>query len=83
MPPASRSRAPASTVAVSELSHVTEEAGVYLAFNRVDRAIEVLEQHIKTSPGTLPAAWMMLLCPAHSSHHVRARTEAKIVHLAR
>jgi hypothetical protein len=48
-------------VAVSELSHVTEEAGVYLAFNRVDRAIEVLQQHIHSGGGTLPAAWLMLL----------------------
>jgi len=46
---------------VSELSHVTEEAGVYLAFNRVDRAIEVLQQHIRKAAGSLPAAWLMLL----------------------
>jgi len=51
----------ATAVAVSELSHVTEEAGVYLAFNRVDRAIEVLEQHIRSASGSLPAAWLMLL----------------------
>ena len=59
--PGPDSRTPGTAVAVSELSHVTEEAGVYLAFNRVDRAIEVLEQHIRVAPGTLPAAWMMLL----------------------
>ncbi len=53
--------AQATAVAVSELSHVTEEAGVYLAFNRVDRAIEVLQQHIHSGGGTLPAAWLMLL----------------------
>lgn len=50
-----------TAVAVSELTHVTEEAGVYLAFNRVDRAIEVLEQHIRNAPASLPAAWLMLL----------------------
>ena len=49
-----------SAVPVAELSQVTEEAGVYLAFNRVDRAIEVLQQHVGTV-GTLPAAWLMLL----------------------
>ena len=51
----------ATAVAVSELSHVTEEAGVYLAFNRMDRAIEVLQQHIRSAGGSLPAAWLMLL----------------------
>ncbi len=50
-----------TTVDVSELSHVTEEAGVYLAFNRPDRAIGVLAEHISTSPRSLPAAWLMLL----------------------
>jgi hypothetical protein len=54
-------REPSPAVAVSELSHITEEAGVYLAFNRVDRAIEVLQLHIRTVPGSLPAAWLMLL----------------------
>jgi hypothetical protein len=53
-------RGQSTAVAVSELSHVTEEAGVYLAFNRMDRAIEVLQQHIRTA-GSLPAAWVMLL----------------------
>ena len=55
------SRGSPTAMAVSELSHVTEEAGVYLALNRVDRAIEVLQQHIRTAQGSLPAAWMMLL----------------------
>jgi hypothetical protein len=50
-----------SEVDVSELSHVTEEAGVYLAFNRVDRAIEVLQEHIHAKPRSIPAAWLMLL----------------------
>jgi hypothetical protein len=49
-----------TAVAVSDLSHVTEEAGVYLAFNRVDQAIEVLEEHIRTVPDSPPAAWLML-----------------------
>ena len=53
--------AAASTVDVSELSHVTEEAGVYLAFNRPDRAIDVLREHIHATPRSLPAAWLMLL----------------------
>ena len=51
----------AAPLDVSEISHVTEEAGVYLAFNRPDRAMEVLEEHIRTSPHSLPAAWLMLL----------------------
>jgi hypothetical protein len=42
-------------------AHVTEEAAVYLAFNRVDRAIDVLREHIGTQPRSLPAAWLMLL----------------------
>jgi len=54
-------RGQSTAMAVSELSHVTEEAGVYLAFDRVDHAIEVLQQHIHTAAGSLPAAWMMLL----------------------
>jgi hypothetical protein len=52
---------PAAPLDVSEVSHVTEEAGVYLAFNRPDRAMEVLEEHIRTTPHSLPAAWLMLL----------------------
>ena len=54
-------REQSTAVAVSELSHITEEAGIYLAFNRVDRAIEVLQLHVRTVPASLPAAWMMLL----------------------
>jgi hypothetical protein len=49
-----------TAVAVADLSHVTEEAGVYLAFNRVDQAIGVLEEHIRTVPDSLPATWLML-----------------------
>ena len=56
----------ASTVDVSELSHVTEEAGVYLAFNRPDRAIDVLREHIAAAPRSLPAAWLMLLDLYHA-----------------
>ena len=59
--PSLESKADSAPVAVSEPSHVTEEAGVYLAFNRVDRAIEVLREHIRTQPRSLPAAWLMLL----------------------
>jgi pilus assembly protein FimV len=55
-----------TTVHVSELSHVTEEAGVYLAFNRPDRAIEVLREHIRATPQSLPAAWLMLLDLYHA-----------------
>jgi pilus assembly protein FimV len=51
----------ARAVAVSELSHVTEEARVYLAVNRADRAMEVLRRHIDEQPTTVPAAWLMLL----------------------
>jgi hypothetical protein len=58
--------ATATTVDVSELSHVTEEAGVYLAFNRPERAIEVLREHIRADPRSLPAAWLMLLDLYHA-----------------
>lgn len=51
----------AQAVAVSELSHVTEEARVYLALDRPDRAIEVLRQHIDDHSTNVPAAWLMLL----------------------
>jgi len=63
-PPAQRAAGKgdvARAVAVSELSHVTEEARVYLAVNRPDRAMEVLRQHIDEQPATMPAAWLMLL----------------------
>jgi pilus assembly protein FimV len=59
--PSREPEADSAPAAVSELSHVTEEAGVYLAFNRVDRAIEVLREHIRAQPRSLPAAWLMLL----------------------
>ena len=55
-----------AAVHVSELSHVTEEAGVYLAFNRGDRAVEVLREHIRATPQSLPAAWLMLLDLYHA-----------------
>ena len=48
-------------LAVSELSHVTEEAGVYFELGHLDRAIEVLEAHIRRLPRSMPAAWLMLL----------------------
>ncbi|MBK7744562.1 MAG: hypothetical protein IPI40_13305 [Betaproteobacteria bacterium] len=48
-------------VAVSELSQVTEEARVYLALDRPDRAMHVLREHITEQPRSMPAAWLMLL----------------------
>jgi len=48
-------------LAVSELSHVTEEARVYMALGHNDRAIEVLLDHIRRLPRSMPAAWLMLL----------------------
>jgi pilus assembly protein FimV len=50
-----------SELAVSELSQVTEEARVYIALGHPDRAIEVLHEHIRHLPRSLPAAWLMLL----------------------
>jgi hypothetical protein len=50
-----------SALAVSELLHATEEARVYVALGRPDRAIDVLNDHIKHVPRSLPAAWVMLL----------------------
>lgn len=58
---ATQGQAKEAAVAVSEVSHVTEEAGVYLAFRRPERAIEVLRQHIRNEPRSLPDAWLMLL----------------------
>jgi hypothetical protein len=48
-------------LAVSELSHVTEEARVFMALGHNDRAIEVLQDHIRRLPRSMPAAWIMLL----------------------
>ena len=48
-------------LAVSELSHVTEEARVFMALGHNDRAIEVLLDHIRRLPRSMPAAWLMLL----------------------
>jgi hypothetical protein len=47
-------------LAVSELSHVTEEARVFMALGHNDRAIEVLQDHIRRLPRSMPAAWLML-----------------------
>jgi len=73
-PPASRVSAQASNpsdpfafrpaaqdISVSELSRVTDEAEVYLALNRTDRAIAVLRDHIRREPRSLPATWLLLL----------------------
>ncbi|MBA3504811.1 MAG: hypothetical protein H0T80_03410 [Betaproteobacteria bacterium] len=46
---------------VADLSHVTEEARVYLALNHIDRAMGVLLTHIREQPNSVPAAWLMLL----------------------
>jgi pilus assembly protein FimV len=64
---AAADRNTASVLAVSELSQVTEEARVYVALGRHDRAIEVLNEHVRQTPRSMPAAWLMLLdlCHAH------------------
>jgi len=51
----------AHAVAVSELSQITEEARVYLTLGHVERAMDVLREHIAEQPGAAPAAWLMLL----------------------
>ena len=69
MPPVSRAEMPSpvaprdavDALAVSELSHVTEEARVFMALGHNDRAIEVLQDHIRRLPRSMPAAWLMLL----------------------
>ncbi len=58
-----------NTLAVSELSQVTEEARVYVALGHPDRAIGVLQEHIRRLPRSLPAAWLMLLDLHHTSGH--------------
>ena len=65
--PASRSTSAVDALAVSELSHVTEEARVFMALGHNDRAIEVLHEHIKRLPRSMPAAWLMLLDLYHAS----------------
>jgi len=57
----------ASALAVSELLHVTEEARVYVALGRPERAIAVLNDHIRDVPRSMPAAWLMLLELYHAS----------------
>jgi len=57
----------ADALAVSELSHVTEEARVFMALGPNDRAIEVLHDHIRRLPRATPAAWLMLLDLYHAS----------------
>jgi hypothetical protein len=65
-------RAPASgdaanALAVSELLQVTEEARVYVALGHPERAIEVLNDHIRQLPRPMPAAWLMLLDLYHAN----------------
>ncbi len=57
----------ASALAVSELLHVTEEARVYVALGHPERAIDVLNEHIREVPRSMPAAWLMLLELYHGS----------------
>lgn len=57
----------ASALAVSELLHVTEEARVYVALGHPERAIGVLNEHIRQVPRSMPAAWLMLLDLYHAS----------------
>jgi hypothetical protein len=57
----------ASALAVSELLHVTEEARVYVALGHPERAIAVLNEHIREVPRSMPAAWLMLLDLYHAS----------------
>jgi hypothetical protein len=54
-------------LAVSELSQVTEEARVYVELGHHDRAIEVLQEHIRKLPRSMPAAWLMLLDLYHAN----------------
>ncbi len=57
----------ADALAVSELSHVTEEARVFMALGHNDRAIDVLYEHIHHSPRSMPVAWLMLLDLYHAT----------------
>ncbi len=71
-PKRSPRRAPASgdganALAVSELLHVTEEARVYVALGHPERAVEVLNEHIRQLPQPMPAAWLMLLDLYHAN----------------
>jgi len=56
-------------LAVSELSQVTEEARVYVELGHHDRAIEVLREHIRQLPRSMPAAWLMLLDLYRATDH--------------
>ena len=66
-PRAAIARDAASALAVSELSHVTEEARVYVALGHPERAIDVLNEHVRQAPKSMPAAWLMLLDLYHAS----------------
>ncbi len=61
------SAAAGDALAVSELSQVTEEARVYVELGHHDRAIEVLQEHIRKLPRSTPAAWLMLLDLYHAT----------------
>ena len=45
---------------------MTEEARVFMALGHNDRAIEVLQDHIRRLPRSMPAAWLMLLDLYHA-----------------
>ncbi len=46
---------------------MTEEARVYVALGHPDRAIDVLNEHLKRLPRSIPAAWLMLLDLYHAT----------------
>ena len=46
---------------------MTEEARVFTALGHHDRAIEVLREHIRRLPRSMPAAWLMLLDLYHAT----------------
>lgn len=56
----------ANALAVSELSQITEEARVYVALGHADRAMNVLREHVRQVPRSVPAAWLMLLDLYHT-----------------
>jgi hypothetical protein len=65
--PIQRTADTGDALAVSELSQVTEEARVYVELGHHDRAIEVLQEHIRKLPRSMPAAWLMLLDLYHAT----------------
>jgi ribosomal protein L15 len=73
---------PGNALAVSQLSQATEKAQVYAELGHHDRAIEVLQEHIRQSPRSMPAAWLMLLDLYHATDRRQEfRTLAEGFHL--